>query len=345
MESSDVRYSALNEKSSVEDLKWSQSTDHPLNTLKQQLSDTIKLSPFKEIEQATKPTRSFLEQNNTHASVLLNDQNPILASIDCIENSRDILATPSVDYLNAKTKKSQLIRLLLIIIIILLLGNFIFSIIFIRNFFSSKQASDDLVKYSNLSKHCLSDKCIVVTGRIHKSLNNAVDPCDNFYEYACGGWLQQTLIPNGFPKWGTLISITYKNQQIIKNQLEAQDTKSLTESEKKAKKFFRSCMDPNNRIEALGSKPLMDILSLFIQKNMNSELVIKKNFTEILFYIQKKFGLNAFFDFEILDDDKNSTFNNIEITQGTLGLEKSIYLNNTEKNKNVNFNKKKKLII
>jgi len=170
-------------------------------------------------------------------------------------------------------------------------------------------------------------------------LNKAVDPCDNFYEYACGGWLQQTLIPSGFPRWGTLISITYKNQLIIRKQLEAENTPNLTESERKAKRFFKSCMDPTGRIEKLGSKPLMDILDIFIKKNETAELVIKKSFSEILFYIQNKFGLNAFFDLEVLDDDKNSTFNNIEITQGTLGLEKSIYLNKTEKNINVRLNK------
>lgn len=112
---------------------------------------------------------------------------------------------------------------------------------------------------------------------------------------------------------GTLVSITYRNQLIIKNQL-LENTTDITEAEKKAKRFFQSCLDPTSRIEKLGSKPLMDILKTFMYKNNQSELAFNKTFTEILLSIQIKFGLNAFFDFEILDDEKNSTYNNIEVS-------------------------------
>jgi hypothetical protein len=73
-------------------------------------------------------------------------------------------------------------------------------------------------------------------------------------------------------------------------------------------------MDPTGRIEELGSKPLMDILNKFMYKNENGQLEVNGSLAQILSFVQIKFGLNAFFDFEILDDEKNSTFNNIEVS-------------------------------
>lgn len=112
-----------------------------------------------------------------------------------------------------------------------------------------------------------------------------------------------------------MVSITYKNQLIIKNNLESNSMDhNITAAELKAKHFFKSCMDPQKKIEKLGAKPLMNILDNLIYKNEDSELVINKTFPELLTFIQIKFGLNSLFDFEIIDDEKNSTFNNIEVT-------------------------------
>ena len=37
-------------------------------------------------------------------------------------------------------------------------------------------------------------ECITAASDMLKSMNPNVDPCDDYYEYSCGGWLQSNSI-------------------------------------------------------------------------------------------------------------------------------------------------------
>lgn len=74
-------------------------------------------------------------------------------------------------------------------------------------------------KYFTDGSHCLAEHCVVVASAIINSMDKTVNPCDDFYEYACGGWLKQNPIPNGKSIWGTFDKLEQKNQLVVKNVL------------------------------------------------------------------------------------------------------------------------------
>uniref|UniRef100_A0A8C4X0E8 Peptidase M13 N-terminal domain-containing protein n=1 Tax=Eptatretus burgeri TaxID=7764 RepID=A0A8C4X0E8_EPTBU len=118
-----------------------------------------------------------------------------------------------------------------------------------------------IVNYQNdLSRTlCLTETCVQISGSILASVNWAVDPCEDFYKYACGGWVKKNPLPDGQSRWNTFNNLIDHNQAIIRNFLENKTMNVTSEAERKARKFYVACMH-EDRIEELGSKPLEDVI-------------------------------------------------------------------------------------
>ena len=44
---------------------------------------------------------------------------------------------------------------------------------------------------------CLTDGCIQLSTQIAASMNQSVDPCEDFYEFSCGNWIRNNAIDPG----------------------------------------------------------------------------------------------------------------------------------------------------
>ncbi len=73
--------------------------------------------------------------------------------------------------------------------------------------------------------------------------------------------------------WGTFGKLEQQNQLVVKNVLERNITLFKSKAEKKAKLYFESCLDEDEIMENLGSKPMLDLL-----KDIGGWNVTTKNF-------------------------------------------------------------------
>uniref|UniRef100_A0A8C1UWU9 Endothelin-converting enzyme 1 n=1 Tax=Cyprinus carpio TaxID=7962 RepID=A0A8C1UWU9_CYPCA len=192
-----------------------------------------------------------------------------------------------------------------------------------------------LYTYIVLTAHpgmCLSEPCVSVASTVLGALDRSVDPCQDFYNFACGGWMRKNPLPEGKSRWGPFSNLWEHNMAIMKNLLENTSIKSLSKAEQKAQWYYQACMN-EIKIEALGAKPLQDLINQTGGWGLNGPWE-KDNFQEVLRTVSAHFRTSPFFTVFVSTDSKSSNSNIIQVDQSGLGLpSREYYLNKTANEK------------
>jgi putative endopeptidase len=94
------------------------------------------------------------------------------------------------------------------------------------------------------------------------ALDRRADPCQDFYQFACGGWLAKTEIPVDKSRWSRGFSeVQERNEKELKRILEeASKSTSGDALTQKIGSFYGACMD-ETAVEKAGTKPIRGLLA------------------------------------------------------------------------------------
>jgi len=162
------------------------------------------------------------------------------------------------------------------------------------------------------------------------NLDKTCKPCDDFYQFAMGGWMKANPIPPEYSTWGSFSQLLDKNQQNLRQILEAAEKQPAAagSNEQKIGDFYSSCMDIT-AIDAAGTKPIDAELASIAQMKNEADLQ-----TEAARLQQE--GVGVLFGFRATQDAKDSSQVVGAAWQGGLGLpEREYYLKQDDKSKQV----------
>ncbi|TRY93030.1 hypothetical protein DNTS_009489 [Danionella cerebrum] len=190
---------------------------------------------------------------------------------------------------------------------------------------------------------CVKRRSLLRAARlIQANVDPSVQPCHDFYSFACGGWLRRHGIPEDKLSYGIITAISEQNQEKLQHLLLEPIRRDQPHSaEKKVKDFYRSCINIKE-IDRLGAGPMMEVIESCGGWDLSGapptgagwesgSAPFRPDFNEMLYKTQGVYSTSVFFSLTVSADEKNSSRNTIRIDQEGLTLpERTLYLGQDE---------------
>ncbi|XP_078456912.1 endothelin-converting enzyme 1-like isoform X1 [Lampetra planeri] len=188
---------------------------------------------------------------------------------------------------------------------------------------------------------CTTSHCMQAVSAMWEALNSSGDPCEDFYGFSCGRWLQGSEQPTGKPHRGTWQELDKNNQLAMHRFLENATIKE-TDAERKVQRFYLSCLNNSSSRTRLGSRSLNGIISqlggwhggLPTTTTTTGATTGDAELQQLLQLLGRNFSLGAFFKLGVGSLPFDSKQRALRLSVPDLGLPSpDYYLNKTADDK------------
>uniref|UniRef100_A0A8C3YV68 Endothelin converting enzyme like 1 n=1 Tax=Catagonus wagneri TaxID=51154 RepID=A0A8C3YV68_9CETA len=191
------------------------------------------------------------------------------------------------------------------------------------------------------SEGCPERKAFARAARfLAANLDASIDPCQDFYSFACGGWLRRHAIPDDKLTYGTIAAIGEQNEERLRRLLARPGGGPGGAAQRKVRAFFRSCLDMRE-IERLGPRPMLEVIEDCGGWDLGGAAerpgaAARWDLNRLLYKAQGVYSAAALFSLTVSLDDRNSSRYVIRIDQDGLTLpERTLYLAQDEESEKI----------
>jgi len=162
------------------------------------------------------------------------------------------------------------------------------------------------------------------------AMDRSVDPCEDLYAYACGGWQKSNPIPPDQTGWSVYHKATFENQRYLWGILEDVSTPSITRTPEQQRigDYYASCMAVG-AVDAAGIEPIRPDLERIAALASSRELA-----GLIADLHNRLHGGGILFANDVEQDEKDATREIAGLGAGGLGLpDRDYYVKDDDKSR------------